>query len=353
LEQVHVRGIFRRASRLELVRGLGIALAMAALLAAASHAQSVNTTTTLTEQPSASATCSLTTVTVDVTANAGVPAGSVSIVDEAGSAPVQLASAALSPSSQANSSQANLVFALANGAHALKAVYAGDATFDGSASAPASLTVSSQCDSEFVVSVSDLAVSNLAAATTSATTLTLTPGQTGTGTVTITPLQEYVSTLTAPAFVTISCAGLPDLANCAFTPENVELLPGQNAGVTSSMVIQTYAASSTFLSPASQPGSRSNPIAWAFLLPGALGLGGLAWGTRRRLWLSRLALVGLLGLVTLLGTAGCNPRYGYEHHGPTHNPATPAGTYTLTVAAQSNNGISAVTNKTSFVLTVK
>jgi hypothetical protein len=327
-------------------------------------AQSVNTTTTLTVQPGPSATCpasgltvTLTSATVVVTANAGMAAGSVSIVDGAGSSAVQLASAALDPSGQAS-----FVFYLNDGPHSLSAVYAGDTTFDGSTSVPASLDISSQCSSQFVVSVS-----NLSGSSTSATTLTLTPGQTGTGIATVTPLQTYVSTLTAPVFITISCSGLPDLANCAFTPENVEILPSEYAGVTSSMVIQTYAASTTFLSPASRPGESSRPIAWAFLLPGALCLGGLTWGARRRRgphgqvfvrgvgrrWLRRLSLLTLLGLVTLLGTTGCNPRYGYKNHGPQPNPATPAGTYTVSVAAQSSNGLTAELSTTTFALTVK
>jgi hypothetical protein len=339
-----VRGIFRRGLRLELVAGLGLALAASALAVVAAHAQSVNTTTTLTAQSSEASTCSLTTLSVAVTANAGIPAGTVNIEDEAGTSPVQLASAALNTSGQASFS-----LALGNGNHSLIAVYAGDATFSSSTSAAASAPVSSQCDSSFVVTVS-----NLGPSATSASTLTLTPGQSGTGTITVTPLQSYVSSLTAPEFVTISCSGLPDQASCSFTPENIEILPGQNAGITSAMMIQTVAASTTTSGlPANRPGQNRSPIAWAFLLPGVLGLGGLAWGARRRKWLARLSLVTMVGLITLLGTTGCNPRYNYEHHGPLPPPATPAGTYPVTVTAQSSNGVTATLYSTSFVLTVK
>jgi hypothetical protein len=118
------------------------------------------------------------------------------------------------------------------------------------------------------------------------------------------------------------------------------------------MVLQTYAQSTAMASPATRPGKGSSPIAWAFLLPGTLGLGGLAWGARRRRWLSQLSLVALVSLVTLLGTTGCNPRYYYEHHSPIPNPPTPAGTYTVTVSAQSNNGVTAISQNTTFVLTV-
>jgi hypothetical protein len=117
------------------------------------------------------------------------------------------------------------------------------------------------------------------------------------------------------------------------------------------MVLMTSAASTTTaISPATR---RATPIAWAFLLPGALGLGGLTWGARRRRWLSRFSLMALLALISLLGTTACNPRYNYEHHGPLPNPATPAGTYTVEVTAQTSNGITAVNNSTPVTLIVK
>jgi hypothetical protein len=118
------------------------------------------------------------------------------------------------------------------------------------------------------------------------------------------------------------------------------------------MVIQTYAASTVKATPPSTPGNRSNPIAWAFLLPGAIGLGGLAFGARRRRWLSRLMLVALVGLVTLLGTTACNPRYYYLNHGPPINPATPPGSYNVLVTAQASNGVTAINQSTTIVLVV-
>jgi hypothetical protein len=84
-----------------------------------------------------------------------------------------------------------------------------------------------------------------------------------------------------------------------------------------------------------------------------LGLAGLAWGSRRRRWLSRLSLVALVGLITVLSATACNPRYAYEHHGPPVNPPTPAGTYTVHINAQSSNGVTAITHTTPVALTVK
>ena len=106
-------------------------------------------------------------------------------------------------------------------------------------------------------------------------TLTLTAGQSGTVTASVTPVNA--ASLTTPMFVTLSCSGLPDQSSCTFTPENVEIQPGVTAAITSTMVVVTQMAST-----ASAAHARGNPVAWALLLPGVFGLGGLAWGSRRR-----------------------------------------------------------------------
>jgi hypothetical protein len=155
----------------------------------------------------------------------------------------------------------------------------------------------------------------------------------------------------APMFVTLSCSGFPDQSSCTFTPENLEILPNATAAVTSSMVMTTQATSLAELHVSGHP--RTNSVAIALLLPGTLGLAGLAFSARRRRWLSRLSLVALIGFVVILGMTACAPRYNYFNHGPPHNLPTPPGTYTLLVTAQSSNGIIATTHSTNFVLTVK
>jgi hypothetical protein len=118
------------------------------------------------------------------------------------------------------------------------------------------------------------------------------------------------------------------------------------------MLLQTTERVTTQVVRPSQLRRGGSSVALAILLPGILGLGGLAWGARRRRWLQRLALVAFVGLVTALGTTACNPLYYYENHGPPHPPATPSGTYTVTVTGQSTNGVTAITNNTTMVLTV-
>jgi hypothetical protein len=328
-----------------LVAGLVIALAVPAL----AFPPGVSTTTTLTAGTLSGCVQPL---TVSVAAS-GTPvtSGTVNINDEFNGNPVQLATVALSSSGTASPS-----VALAAGSHSLTASFPGIAGYLASTSSPAiAVSVATEC--EFTVGVSNFSPSSSAA-----NTLTLTAGQSGSFTITVVPSVEFTSSLTAPMFVTLSCSGLPDGAACSATPENLEILPttpescpsGSPASAcppTSNMVIQTYAASTVKATPPTPRGHRSNPIAWAFLLPGTLGLG-LAFGVRRHKWLARLSLVIFVGLVTILGATGCNPRYSYEHHGPPTNPATPPGTYNITVTAQSSNGVTAITHSTTFVLVV-
>jgi hypothetical protein len=346
LEQVHVIGINCRKLRLQWVAGWVIALA---LFPAVRAFGLTTTSTTLSAQtstqacPTSGSTTTLTTLTITVTGAGGVPAGTVNIFDNASASPVQIASATLSATGQATVS-----LYLNNGSHTLQAVYAGSSTYATSGSTYASASISTQCTASFAVSVSNLTPST-------SSTMTLTAGQSGTAVVTVTPSQVFVASLNdtgAPAFITVSCSGLPTLSSCTFTPESLEVLPGQDAGVTSSMLIQTQAQTAGAVPPA-HLGRRSSPVAWAILVPGMLGLGGLAWGARRRRWLQRLSLVALVGFVTALGTTGCNPRYYYYNHGPGNPPSTPTGTYTVTVAGQSSNGVNAITNTTTLQLTVQ
>lgn len=335
-----MRGLIRRGLRLELVAGLSFALAMPALALAAESAQGVPTQTTLAAEMRDQGGRTQATVAVTVTGENGLPAGGAVTVLDHGK---PLAGAALNAEGIATT-----VLALPGGDHLLSAVYDGDGTHKASVSQSTGVhALINTGTPDFQVSVSPATVS-------------LTAGGAGTVTVTITP--ENNASLSAPMFVTLSCSGIPDQSSCVYTPENVEILSttpvscpaGSAASLcppTSSLVLQTQAASAVMSAPKAR--QNSNPVAWAFLLPGALALGGLAWGGRRRRWLNRLSLVALVGLVSVLGTTACNPRYYYLNHGPPKNPATPSGTYTLNVTAQSSNGVTAITHSTTLVLTVK
>ena len=325
-----MRGIVCRSLRLKLVAGIGIALAMPALALAAQDSQSsetrgLSTQTSLSAQTRDQAGRTQATVLVNVAGEDGLPATGVVAISDHGT---QVAGAALNAKGEAS-----IIVALPAGVHSLAASYAGDATHRPSVSPVAEVQAQVSGTPNFTVAVSPA-------------TLSLTPGQSGTVIASITP--QNSAGLTAPMFITMSCSGLPDQASCTFTPPSLDILSTTTAPLTSTMVILTQAASSASLAH-----PQSNSVAWAILLPGALGLGGLAWGFRRRAWLNRLSLLALVGLVTTLGTTACNPRYNYEHHGPPINPATPAGTYTINVTAQSSNGVAAITNSTTMSLTVQ
>ena len=314
---------FGRRLRLELVAGLGFALAVSA-----AHAQSLSTTTTLSADTRDVNGRTQATLSLAVADENGQPVSGSVIVKDNGR---QIAGVALTAEGTATS-----VVTLAPGTHSLTAAYAGSGTYTASVSQATPVAAATSTTPDFSVAVSPA-------------TLSLTQGESGTTTISVTPVNA--SSLTAPMFVTVSCSGLPDQSTCTFTPESVEILPNATAASTSSMVITTVSGSAANKT-APKPFRTSSPITWALLLPG-LGLAGLAFGARRRAWLSRLSLLGLVAVVTMLGTTGCNPLYSYKNHGPTANRPTPTGTYTITVAAQSSNGVTATTHTTTLALTVK
>jgi len=322
-----VRGMNCRGLRLELVAGLGIALAMPAL-AMAANTQGLATQTTLSAETRDQGGRTQATLSVSVMGEDGLPAtGAVAIKDHGR----DVAGVPLNTEGQATA-----VVSLAAGDHTLRAVYVGDDSHQKSASAVAAVHALVSTTPTFTVSVAP-------------GTMTLTAGTTGNVTASVAP--ENASNLTAPMFVELSCSGLPDESSCTFTPQNVEIQPGTTAALTSNMVILTQKASASLTKPAA--GHSMHPVTLAILLPGVLGLLGLAWGGRRSRWISRVSLLALLSLVTMLGTTACNPRYYYLNHGPIPNPATPAGTYKVTVTAQSSNGITAITTNATMTLTVQ
>jgi hypothetical protein len=324
LEQVYVRGL-----NLELVAALGVALAAPAL-AAGTQMASESTATTLSAETRIQNGHTLASIAVAVKGEDGAGVTGAVVIEEDGR---QLAGAALS-----GEGRARLEFALPAGEHNLTAVYTGDATHQASVS-PASgvMSQATSATPDFQLSIAPA-------------TLSLTAGQSGSATVSLTPINS--SALTGPMFVTLACAGFPDQSSCKFTPENVEILPNATAAVTSSMTLTTQARNRTAGLEKNGRQER-NPVAWALLLPGTVGLAGLAFSVRRRRWLSRLALLALIGLVSVLGATACAPRYNYYNHGPPFNLPTPAGSYTLQITAQSSNGITATTHTTPFALTVK
>jgi hypothetical protein len=322
-----------RGLRLQLVAGLAFALAVPALAQAAENAQSTATQTALSIETHDRGGRTTADLEVTVSGEDGLPAtGVVAIEDNR----QELAGDVLDAEGHAK-----LALDLPGGDHMLRAIYRGDATRRGSVSEAAGVHAEASATPDFSISVAPA-------------TLSLPLGQSGSVVASIRPLNN--STLTAPMFVTLSCQGLPDESSCTFTPENIEILANScpdpslpSCPIKSTMVIETQLGTGSLT--ASLKRGRAGMAAWAILLPGGLVLLGLGW--RRRDWMGRSSLLLLLGLISALGVSACNERYDYFNHGPPHNPATPAGTYKLTVSAQSNNGITAVTHTATMALTVQ
>jgi hypothetical protein len=315
--------MFCRGLRLTLAAALSVAVAIPA--ATAASAQQATQTTLLVDTRDVNGRTQA-NLFVAVSGVDGLPAaGSISIMD----AGKPLAGFTLDLHGQAIES-----LELAPGNHSFTAVYTGDAAHLTSKSQVAPISAVASSTPGFTVGIAP-------------GTLSLVQGQSGSAIVSITPVNA--ASLTSPMFVTISCSGLPDQSACTFTPENIEIAVGATAPINSSMVIATQAG--TLTGAKNETRRVGRPIAWA-VLPGVLALAGLAFGTRRRRFLSRVALMVLIGLITIAGATACSPLYNYRNHGPTHNLPTPAGSYTIKIAAQSSDGVTANTQYTSLGLTV-
>jgi hypothetical protein len=208
------------------------------------------------------------------------------------------------------------------------AVYSGSQSFRAS-------TAHAQLSSDATSALPDFSV------TANPTSLSLSPGQYGTVVVTITPLNGFQN------MVTLSCSGNPGTTNCIFSPAT--LTPLNGAAITSSLQITTLASSGALV----WPGSGSH-TALAIVLPGLLALAGLG-ALRKRAGLNAFTVLGIAALLAAgtLGLSGCSQRYDYLNHPPTGNPGTAAGTYTVTVAAYSNNGAAVTSHTLQVALTVK
>lgn len=316
--------MFCRSMRLNWVAACLVALAVPAFAGSTGVQQQATHTTLLVDTRDLNGRTEATLFVASTGAD-GLPAtGTVTIKDGAKS----LAGFALDAQGQATS-----VLTLAGGAHSLRAIYSGDSSHALSSSSVAPVTATTSTTPDFSVAINP-------------GTLNLKQGQSGSAVVSITPINA--ASLSGPMFVTISCTGLPDQTSCTFTPENIEIPVSATAAINSSMVIATQSGT---LTGTGMLRRSASPVAWAFL-PGSVALAGLAFGVRRRRFMSRLVLLALVGFVTVLGAAACSPLYNYRNHGPPHNLPTPAGTYTVTISAQSSNGVTATTHTTSLALQV-
>jgi len=239
--------------------------------------------------------------------------------------------------------------ALPAGDHTLTAMYGGDLNHAASQSEGVKVHPDTSGAPAFTLGI------DVVGSSTPATMTVAVPGETGYLNATVTPNNGFTG------FLSLSCSGpsatsgapggsaLPVGVSCTFTPVNLEII--SSAAVTANMSLQTTAGQQNVAGSDRQPRteSRAPKLALAWLLPGILGLGFL--GRKRKLF-ARGALLALVAAVGVLGTSSCAARYKYLNHGPTFTGTLP-GTYTITITAQTSDGVTASAQSQTLTLVVK
>jgi hypothetical protein len=319
---------------LALMGGLGMAVANA------EQAGTTGTQITLSAHPIEVGGRTITAYTAKVEAEDGKPAtGAVSLLE---------GSRAIAGAALDSTGNAEIRFdSLSSGDHTLHAVYAGDPVHASSQSS--TLTVHPEGSS--VVPSFSLGI-NVIGGTSSTMTVDA-PGNAGSLVATVTPAGGFTG------FISLSCSGPPATAgsiggsslpigvSCTFTPLNLQVTSANP--VSADMTLQTTAAQRTS-GQLERPGFAGNgKLALAILLPGIAGLGYLG---RKRKLLFRACLLVMIGALGVLGTSSCSARYRYLNHGPTFDGTDP-GTYTMTIIAQTSNGVTASSQTQTLTLVVK
>ena len=197
---------------------------------------------------------------------------------------------------------------LPEGSHQVVAIYQGRPDYQASSSTPEVVHSNASTVAGFTVAATP-------------TSLSTTVGGFVNIVITVTPVNGFNS------YVSLSCSGLPVNTTCNFTPLSV-----QASCTTSTSGVQTCTPATSAMQIQTQAPS---PKVAAFVFPALFGLVGLG-ACKRRAW--RNMLLGVVALAGAMGISACSQRYNYLNHGPPGNPGTPAGTYAVTVQAQSSTG---------------
>ena len=301
--------------------------------AALAETGSVSTHTTLTTESIQVGSRTVTAYSATVTGADGAALKGVVNLSEHGKT---LAGAALDASGTAAIRLDGLA-----GDHNLSATYSGDSTHAASQSEAVAVHANAIAADGFGLTINPTSVTIAAPGDSANVTATVTSGSAFNG------------------FVELSCAGAPVSAgsstdnalpygvSCTFTPENLQLTAASTSYTSTFSVLTT--APSGAMNRAPRGRDNAAPLALAILLPGMAGLG---WLGRKRKLFSRVALLAMVGAITVLGASACNPRYKYLNHPPTYNGGTATGDYTLTVWAQTSDGVTASEVFTTMAVTV-
>lgn len=206
------------------------------------------------------------------------------------------------------------------GNHSISASYSGDTSFNGSNSAQ---SISFTIQPGFFAAVP----SN------NSTVIISTPGGSGSSSVSVSSSTGFSGT------VSLACSGLPTGAACLFSPSSI-ITPGTYATSSSAITVTTAAATALLKIP------RHNYLArWlaaeSFVFFSVVLLG----CSRRRRNLPLL----LMMLAIIASVPACGGGGGSSTPPPITKPATPTGTYNVTVSATSGSS----TSTTGFTLIVQ
>jgi hypothetical protein len=203
------------------------------------------------------------------------------------------------------------------GSHVITASYAGDASFNASASPAApSFTIT---PGFFVNTPGNAEVTVLISA----------PGASGTA-----PVLVSYSTGFSGA-ISLACSGLPAGAACSFSPASINA----TGKFTSTPVSSTLTVSTTAATAAALRLPRQRSERWLVFSGFMLFSMVLAASGRRRLPLYTLALLTLIILVSACGGGGSKTTTPPP---PVTTTPTPAGTYTVNITASSGGSVSSV-----------
>jgi hypothetical protein len=265
---------------------------------------------------------SLTTITneqidaVSITVNgsgAAPPSGTVTLSNGSYSAQQTLSSGAAMFNIPAG--------ALSIGTDTLTATYAGDATYIGSTGTA-------------VVTVSQVMI-------TAPTPPSVPPGSSASSIMTLSASSTYSGTMDMTCTLAASPAGAQSVPVCSLNPPTVTLAAGGSG--TSELIVRT---TPTIVSGLARPSGQN---LWRLGGGGAVLAAVLMFGipTRRRRWLSMLAL---LVAVAAVGVIGCGGSQSFTP--PANNPGTTAGSYTFTVTG-TDSANSTITASTTVTITVQ
>jgi FG-GAP-like repeat/Abnormal spindle-like microcephaly-assoc'd, ASPM-SPD-2-Hydin len=186
------------------------------------------------------------------------------------------------------------------------------------------------------------AVQDFAIATTSQTSVTVTPGQAANYSISVSPVNGFNQT------VQLSCSGAPAQATCTVSPTSVTLDGSKD--VAGNIAVVTTAATMALTKPYGDPPVTSRLERWsaasgwlALILATSL----VGWLKRSPRWICGPAFLCLMALGFAITGCGGSSNNGGGTGG------TPSGSYTLTVTGTFSSGSSNLTHKTNLTLVVQ